>query len=53
MFYFSALIYNGNYQQIVSGEFESEAAFMQYLDDKFGVYVCLWHDQRSVSEPNE
>lgn len=53
MFYFSALIYNGYYQQLVTGEFGSESDFMQYLDNKFGVYVCLWHDRRSVSEPNE
>ena len=39
---FCALIFDGNRQQLVSHSCESEAEFIEFLQNSFGIYVCLW-----------
>ena len=48
MYSFTALIYDGNRQQIVTHTCDNEAAFNTFLTATYGVYVCLWVQQLAV-----
>jgi len=50
MFTFSALIYDGYKQQLVSGDYESQIQFNAFLDARFGVYVCMWITQEPTQK---
>ena len=45
MYTFTALIYDGYKQQLVSGKYESNDQFDAFLTQRFGVYVCMWRSQ--------
>ena len=42
MYTFTALIYDGNRQRIVSHDCDTKSEFEQYLNGEFGCFVCLW-----------
>ena len=42
MFLFSALIFDGKKQQLVSEMSVDAETFEQILQNRFPVYVCLW-----------
>ncbi|GGW75222.1 hypothetical protein GCM10007391_04310 [Alteromonas halophila] len=39
---FTALIYTGTHQCLVSQPCADHESFHDYLTEQFGVYVCLW-----------
>lgn len=49
MFTFSALIYDGYKQQLVTGDYEDKTQFDAFLNTKFGVHVCMW----TAKEPTQ
>jgi phage-related protein len=49
VFTFSALIYDGYKQQLVTGDYEDKAQFDAFLNTKFGVHVCMW----TAKEPTQ
>ncbi|CAD5282158.1 conserved hypothetical protein [Alteromonas sp. 38] len=49
MFTFSALIYDGYKQQLVTGDYEDRTQFDVFLNAKFGVHVCMW----AAKEPTQ
>lgn len=49
MFTFSALIYDGYKQQLVTGDYEDKIQFDAFLNTKFGVHVCMW----TAKEPTQ
>ena len=42
MFTFSAVIYDGNKQTLVRYNGRTDAEFSDYLEARYGCYVCLW-----------
>jgi|TARA_R110002153_G_scaffold195712_1_gene349003 hypothetical protein len=49
VFTFSALIYDGYKQQLVTGDYEDKTQFDAFLNAKFGVHLCMW----SAKEPTQ
>ncbi|GMM68127.1 hypothetical protein MTsDn1_14220 [Alteromonas sp. MTD1] len=45
MFTFSAVIYDGNKQNLVKFDARTESDFDAYLQSRFGCYVCLWSNK--------
>jgi len=45
VFTFTALIYDGYKQQLVSGNYENKTQFDAFLAQRFGVYVSMWWTQ--------
>ena len=42
MYIFTALIYDGYKQHLVSGTYDNNSQFEVFLTQRFNVYVCLW-----------
>lgn len=42
MLLYTALIYDGKQQMLVSEHAEDEDTFLSLLEARFGVFVCLW-----------
>jgi len=49
MYEFTALVYTGIKQQLVSVQASSRDEFEQYLTGLFGVYVCIWQSYTPVT----
>lgn len=55
MLLFSALIFDGKKQQLVTEVSSDREAFELLLQKRFGVYVCLWQSSpiQTVQENSE
>ncbi|MBU2977463.1 hypothetical protein [Alteromonas sp. C1M14] len=45
MIVYTALIYDGRKQHLVTQPCANDAAFSTYLMARFGVHVCLWQQK--------
>ncbi|MEG3768820.1 hypothetical protein [Alteromonas sp. 14N.309.X.WAT.G.H12] len=45
MFLYTALIYDGLRQHLVTHPCDDDAAFSAYLTSQYGIHVCLWHEK--------
>jgi len=45
VFTFSAVIYDGNKQNLVTFDAKTESDFVAFLEARFGCYVCLWSNK--------
>ena len=45
MFIYSAVIYDGNKQNLVRHECRTDTEFSSFLENEFGCHVCLWSNK--------